>query len=349
MTTEYESVRERAKQEVVFNQIESTFDLSNRSRLMPPPLVIIVVIFSSIVWVFNFILSAIIHPKLNVCAYLHYDTFKVLRSRQLKKRCFYEIIITIILWIVFIVGISIYKPISIWVAIGAAALLVCFAMIYMFGQFIYNTCCCCCENESKIFATKYVESMSRCQLWRWYCSSNCCRNKKKKSHDLDENDEMDADEMSDKNGARKIHHKGCYAEIILRSQDANKSLNPIQGITMSKYIELYEKAHNEINPTDKSLIKMLTRDTLFCKKCYRHLDKKNIDRQLVTSWEALLDYSSVMTFIFIPIAYIPLLIIFLFMTLVDCIIKKCKERETSEQDYTNQNFDADYFPRKDNV
>eukprot|EP01084_Bolivina_argentea_P174524 302311_1 len=354
MTTEYENVREQAQQEVVFNQTELTFDLSNRSRLMPPPLTIIVYIMSSVVWICNLILSAICSPKLNIYSYLHYHTFETIRNRKYgccwhilckiiccgQSRCItindkkkygcgpYPVWIAIVLWTLLIV--AIYYEINdkhddhmhiIWVsiAIASSGLLLLFFIIYMFGQFTYNTCyskylCCCCEkpptteyfqktNEipKTFYATKYFESMTRYQLWKWYCCSDCCGDNSADSNAITDIEEKDMNEMAAANEVRKIHHKGCYAELILRCQDATKLLNPIKGITMSKYIDSYESKHNEINETDKSVVKTLTRDTLFCEKCYRHLDKKRIDKQLVTPWPALLDYSSVMIFLFIPI------------------------------------------------
>eukprot|EP01084_Bolivina_argentea_P150327 262534_1 len=42
MTTEYENVQEAAKGEVIYNKADLAYDLSNRSRLMPPPLNIVV-------------------------------------------------------------------------------------------------------------------------------------------------------------------------------------------------------------------------------------------------------------------------------------------------------------------
>eukprot|EP01084_Bolivina_argentea_P174522 302309_1 len=326
MTTEYENVREQAQQEVVFNQTELTFDLSNRSRLMPPPLTIIVYIMSSVVWICNLILSAICSPKLNIYSYLHYHTFETIRNRKYgccwhilckiiccgQSRCItindkkkygcgpYPVWIAIVLWTLFIIGVSVTDDKDAWliVALLAGGLLLFIFIIYTFGEFTYNTCyskylCCCCKNPSmstnvKTFrATEYFSSWTRCQLCKWYCCSHIYRN--------------DSGEMAAANEIRKIHHKGCYAELILRCQDATKLLNPIKGITMSKYIDSYESKHNEINETDKSVVKTLTRDTLFCEKCYRHLDKKRIDKQLVTPWPALLDYSSVMIFLFIPI------------------------------------------------
>eukprot|EP01084_Bolivina_argentea_P174525 302312_1 len=320
MTTEYENVREQAQQEVVFNQTELTFDLSNRSRLMPPPLTIIVYVVSFIVMICNFILCACCHPKLNIYAYLHYDTFEIIRNR--KYGCVpYPVWIAIVLWTLLIVAINSEAKDThddhmhiVWWSIGivAAGLLLLFFIVYMFGEFTYNTCyskylCCCCKNPSMgtnaktFYATNYLKSMTRCQLWKWYCCSCCYGNNLDDSNGITDSDEKDMIEMAAANKVRKIHHKGCYAELILRCQDSKKTLNPIKGITMSKYIDQYESKHNEINETDKSVVKTLTRDTLFCEKCYRHLDKKRIDKQLVTPWPALLDYSSVMIFLFIPI------------------------------------------------
>eukprot|EP01084_Bolivina_argentea_P226684 382873_1 len=185
--------------------------------------------------------------------------------------------------------------------------------------------------------------MTRCQLWKWYCCSVCYDNDLHDSNAVTDIDEKDMNQMAPENEVRKIHHKRCYAELILRCQEAKTSLNTIKGYTMSKYIDLYESKHNEINETDKSVVKTLTRDTLFCPKCHRHLDKSDIEKHLVTPWPALLDYSSVMIFLFIPIAYIPLLIIFCLLAFKDWIFKSTQGVQESQQDYTNQHFDSEYF------
>eukprot|EP01084_Bolivina_argentea_P150325 262530_1 len=75
MTTEYEHVQEAAKGEVIYNKADLAYDLSNRSRLMPPPLNIVVLIISLIIHVFNIFYSLIIHPTtLNIYYYMNHTT-----------------------------------------------------------------------------------------------------------------------------------------------------------------------------------------------------------------------------------------------------------------------------------
>ena len=76
MTTEYENVQEAAKQEVVYNKAELAFDLSDRSRFMPPPLNILVLIFVTIVDILNFFIAFIISPKYaNIYSYIDHQLF----------------------------------------------------------------------------------------------------------------------------------------------------------------------------------------------------------------------------------------------------------------------------------
>ena len=54
MTTEYEGVKEKAASQVIFNKAELAYDLSKRSRLMPPPLNILALVVGIIIDIFNF-------------------------------------------------------------------------------------------------------------------------------------------------------------------------------------------------------------------------------------------------------------------------------------------------------
>ena len=54
MTTRYENVEEEAKSEVIYNRAELIYDLSDRRRLMPPPLNILVLIITFIVDLIGF-------------------------------------------------------------------------------------------------------------------------------------------------------------------------------------------------------------------------------------------------------------------------------------------------------
>ena len=80
MTTEYEEVQKQAQAEVIFNETELTFDLTSRSRQMPPPLNVISTIVAFVIHILNFFF-ALIHPQiLNIYAYIDYSTFEKFRK-----------------------------------------------------------------------------------------------------------------------------------------------------------------------------------------------------------------------------------------------------------------------------
>eukprot|EP01084_Bolivina_argentea_P155700 271335_1 len=346
MTTEYENVSEQAEQEVVFNQTELTFDLSKRSRSMTLPLNIIVLIFAIIVWFINLFI-AIIYPKWNIYSYLHYETFEILR---LRKYWFgYPLFFTVALWITFIVGMYYYKKIAI---IFFICLTCCWILhfVYLFGGF---NCCQTC----KVKPTKYFKLMKRKQVCQWYCNGIklyfresigwccrwCCRCRKCQRMAIKKR-LIDQERLRKIREKQKIHHKGCHAELILHSHDAKKSLYAVDGKNMTQYMEEYEQNGHKIGSEDKSLMKMLTTESLFCSKCFKPFEKNKIDQQLVYPFAALLDFLSAFIFVFFPVAWFPLVLIFSLFTLKDKLFKWFQDAE--EVKYTNQNFDAEYFPKQ---
>ena len=81
MTTEYENVKDAAKGEVIYNQAELTYDLSKRSRLMPPPLNIIVIIITVIIHWINFFFAFCCSPQhLNIYAKIDHQLFYNLQN-----------------------------------------------------------------------------------------------------------------------------------------------------------------------------------------------------------------------------------------------------------------------------
>eukprot|EP01084_Bolivina_argentea_P286623 491712_1 len=82
MNQQYESVQKEAQAHAVFNRAELAYDLSNRSRLMPPPLDIFVFASFFIVWFFNLFIS-LFNPKWNVFAVIHYELFQNLKQFNL--------------------------------------------------------------------------------------------------------------------------------------------------------------------------------------------------------------------------------------------------------------------------
>eukprot|EP01084_Bolivina_argentea_P032772 60673_1 len=116
---------------------------------------------------------------------------------------------------------------------------------------------------------------------------------------------------------------------------------------MTEYMDEYESIQNEIDSVDKSLLKQITTNTLFCRGCYKPFtnQQKNIENELAIPFDALLDFCSGITFVCIPIAWFPLVVLFAIFAFKDWITDKFQD-ESKNQNYTNQNFDAEYFEKK---
>ena len=323
MTTEYENVREKAKQEVILNQIELTFDLSIRSRSMPPPLNIIVYLSSSIIYIINVITSCCF--RYNMYSYIHFDSFKQLKARKYKYG--FPLFISLILWVVFAVGIYYHNEHPI-IILATSVMLGLWIMIYCL-----NPKCVSCINNSRlqIRPAKYFQDMKRQQLLKWHCFClyRCCRKKKQKDDPI-----------------FNIHHQGCYAELIINSKSSkSKRLNNLlTGITIDEYIDEYEEKKTRINSDDKAVLKQLISKSLLCRKCYRPL-KEN---QLTTPFDALLDFSSAIVFVVFPIAYFPLVLLFGVLAIKEKIAD-CFEQDDDAGNDNPRDYDAEYFPRKDTL
>ena len=76
MTTEYETVSEKAKAEVIYNKTALTVELSKRTRFMPPPLNIIVLFLTFIVDFSNLILALISPQSLIIYIYIGFQLFQ---------------------------------------------------------------------------------------------------------------------------------------------------------------------------------------------------------------------------------------------------------------------------------
>eukprot|EP01084_Bolivina_argentea_P148295 259303_1 len=144
----------------------------------------------------------------------------------------------------------------------------------------------------------------------------------------------------------QIHHRNCYGDIKIISKDRKLAVN---GITMSQYFDVYEQHKKRyISRQDRITLNRLTANTLFCPHCYQSFiyneDNKNkIEDELVTPFIPLFDYISALMFVFIPIAWIPILIIVgadaLKEYLFDLFIT------TQVNQYSNQDYDRNYFPQ----
>eukprot|EP01083_Nonionella_stella_P219994 787527_1 len=79
MTTKYENVQEEAKGELTYNAAALTQDLSQRSRIMPPPLNLVVIILVFFIDIINFFV-AMVRPKKNIYACIGHQSFLNLQN-----------------------------------------------------------------------------------------------------------------------------------------------------------------------------------------------------------------------------------------------------------------------------
>eukprot|EP01084_Bolivina_argentea_P005108 9653_1 len=295
MTTEYENVAEKAKSQVIYNKTELAFDLSKRSRLMPPPLNIFVLAIALIVDLFNFIF-AMIHPSWNIYAQIDHQLFFNLQNFHI---CHWEH------------DENKWRPVR--------------------------------GNETK-YKTRRDIIAWYFQGW-WYdwirnvkCSYRCCLKAKKKTNDTVQNENDEDEEKLDVYW--RIHHKACYGLLILHTHGGET----YNGITMSQYLERYEnKQRQKIETQDKQLLKQLTANTLFCEYCYTPFEKNKVYKELTTAYAALLDYISALMFVIIPVAYIPMLLLFGCLSLVYYCLDKLDDSKDKKKSYKHTDFDKEYF------
>ena len=265
MATEYENVSERAAEEVMFNRTETAYDLSQRSRVMPPPLNTLVFVMTMLVWMLNLIVS-VISPRANLYAYLNHSTFQKLS-----------------------------------------------------------------DNRIPIERSNYFLTMSRGQVCQWFFGRAVrwipfCR-----------------DSISKEN-CGNIHHKRCYGVMIVHGKDKSKSLHAVSGMSMTDYIDKFQSKHNQdLDPKDKAKLKQLTPNTLFCSHCFQPFSVSDYEDELTSPAIALLDMLSAVTFVMVPIAYIPLVIALAILSIYDEFSEWIGD-ETPKQPFTNSDFDREYFP-----
>ena len=122
-------------------------------------------------------------------------------------------------------------------------------------------------------------------------------------------------------------------------------------MTMSEYMDKYEKCHNEINAKDKFVVKRLTTELLFCNDCCRPFQKDDdlIEEQLTSPRVAFFDLVSMIFFVMVPIVWLPLVLIFGFLALKDWIVRWLRARAVAKHKYKGHNFDAEYFFEKKNA
>ena len=89
MTTEYDKVQKQAKAEVIFNETELTVDLSQRSRLMPPPLNVFVLGIAAVIAVLNVVVAVLCklcRKNVNIFALIDHELFENLKEHNFNFR-----------------------------------------------------------------------------------------------------------------------------------------------------------------------------------------------------------------------------------------------------------------------
>lgn len=89
MTTEYDKVQAQAKAEVIFNETELTVDLSQRSRMMPPPLNVFVLVIAAVMLVSNLLLVFLCKvggKNWNIFAVIDHELFNNLKEHNFNFR-----------------------------------------------------------------------------------------------------------------------------------------------------------------------------------------------------------------------------------------------------------------------
>lgn len=285
MTTEYENVQEKAKDEVIYNKAELTSDLSKRSRLMPPPFNILALVVTLIIDIINFFTALISPSYYNIYTYIDHQLFFNLQS------------------------------FNIW-------------------QFEYD--------DWKDITGTTLKYKTRWNILQWYLIAWWYDWIKDKKEDKKEQNQS---------SYWRIHHKACYGCLIYDNGhndnqiDTKLRTETYRGITMTEYLERYErKRKQKIEPKDKQLLKRLTPNTLFCEYCYRPFLRDDVKKELTTSYIALLDLVSAIMFVIFPVAWIPLIILFFILAVIDYIFGSFEQDSNDEnQYYKYTDFDKEVF------
>ena len=291
LTTWYEIIHDKARTESSFAIASAVYDLSHLTRIIPAPLTIHIFIITLIIHILNFIPS-IIWPAFNIYNYInttHYNGF--------------------INWKIF-------------------------------GRTKKNNKCCPC-----IKFNKYCKKIKSCRDCTEFCFCTVTKefdlnvgidNNQKKVKDL-----KDTYELTDRiriikyylsgliccknNNKYKIYHKGCYSCIPTKAfaERQIKDKNSCHGYTLNEYAKIFEEYHKyPLDLQDTLLSKQLTVNTIFCKQCYKPFDQININNNLLTPFWALTEIISI--YLFIIILWLPLIIIYTFLTIFQFIKNKIK-------------------------
>lgn len=305
MTTEYENVQEDAQKEVSYMSAQITFDLSNRNRMIPPPLNIIVIAVGVFVHVINLPLALLL-PAFNLYSYVDYHIYQRMESFYIgcnsRKRKKYQIEEKAESETNQIFN----KRWNTFVILSGFAWIVKNVPLPKFLK-----CCSKCRNMDMNMDSMTAECYS----------------------------ELEGDGRKKSDNIYSVYHKNCYCNLKLNS--GSSSTTTVRGISMKEYIEILESEHQtKIDVMDKILLKHLTVDTLFCDRCFKPFLESSVDDVMVNPMSVLLDIlSSVM---FLCSAWIPLIFIFGMLALFESV-KSCWETK-KDDDANYAEFDREYFP-----
>eukprot|EP01084_Bolivina_argentea_P247456 413990_1 len=225
MTTTFENVYSRARTESSFAIAEATFDLSHRSRFMPAPICIYVIVLCLFIHIINFI-PALLCPK--TC-----NIYNCVNHYQ-------------------------YKGLTLWKCSINGCGKICKCNWCKKSQERDNNmderCCICSKNKkgkdgktensvelktkesnSNVTITGYKDVYkltTHGRVWKYYASTFfCCDNCTPK--------------YIEKRLSKKrfeIHHIGCYSCIPteLGAKDTDKDRSTCHGITLNEYAQEYE-------------------------------------------------------------------------------------------------------------
>eukprot|EP01084_Bolivina_argentea_P247457 413992_1 len=343
MTTTFENVYSRARTESSFAIAEATFDLSHRSRFMPAPICIYVIVLCLFIHIINFI-PALLCPK--TC-----NIYNCVNHYQ-------------------------YKGLTLWKCSINGCGKICKCNWCKKSQEsdinnIDDRCCICSkrkrkgkdghtptrpthatdssvelktkESNSNVTITGYKDVYkltTHGRVWKYYASTCFCCDKctpkwieKKLTKERFE-----------------IHHTGCYSciptELGAEVRVKYKDRSTCNGITLNQYAEEYEKYHKfSLDPQDTVLLKHLTVDTLFCKHCYRPFDPRNpynLTDSLLTPFWALSEIISI--YLFPLTVWIPLIIVYSLLTLLQHIGDLLNDEESEAPNVPD--YDRQYFPKE---
>eukprot|EP01083_Nonionella_stella_P109163 318001_1 len=325
MTTQYENLQETAKGEVLYNQAALTYDLSKRSRVMPPPLNIVVLVVALAVYVINFCLAMICPETLNIYSWIDHQLFYNLQN-----------------WHIWCGGHDkdTYRPIH-----GNKTK-------YKTQRDVLTFYCHSVRCESKCCKRSNNDGSNQSEP-----NGSSKEKRSELSYDLgiDVNHETKEDHgTNDDHGSNqsywssKTHHKACYGLLILQSDhhqpnSASLRLQTTQGITMSTYLERYEiKLRQKVESHDKQLLKRLTANTLFCEHCFRPFLKDNVTQQLSTPFMGSLDFISAIVFVILfPVTWFPLIIVFSVLTAKDWVMEIFDVDDEENENYIYSDFDKE--------